>query len=54
METMLKTVEAEAGTPNTNRALSMPMTAAASDTNRMNGKRMRVSRTAISNFPGTL
>ena len=50
---MLNTVEADAGTPNTNLAFSIPITAAASDTNRMKGNRIRVSRTASSNFPGT-
>ena len=50
---MLNTVEAEAGTPNTKRAFSIPITAAASETKRMKGNRMRVSRTASSNLPGT-
>ena len=52
-ETMLNTVDAEAGTPKMNLAFSMPITAAASETNRMKGNRMRVSFTASSNFPGT-
>ena len=39
-ETMLNTVEAEAGTPKTKRAFSIPITAAASETNRMKGNRM--------------
>ncbi len=37
-ETMLKTVLALAGMPKICRALSMPITAAASETKRMNGK----------------
>ncbi len=51
---MLNTVEADAGMPKMKRELSMPITAAASETKRMNGKRMRVSWTVSSNFPGTL
>jgi hypothetical protein len=50
---MLKTVLALAGMPKICRALSMPITAAASETKRMNGKSKCVIRTVRSNFPGT-
>ena len=53
-ETMLNTVEAEAGMPKMKREFSIPITAAASETKRMKGKRTRVRLTASSNLPGTL
>src|SRR5664279_5335729 len=42
-----------AGTPKTLRALSMPMTSAASDTSRMNGYITRVSVTVRAAFAGS-
>ncbi len=52
IETMLKMVLALAGMPKICRALSMPITAAASETKRMNGKSNRVICTVRSNLPG--
>ena len=51
---MLNTVEAEAGMPKMKREFSIPITAAASETKRMNGNITRVRLTASSNLPGTL
>ena len=50
--TMFSIVAPIAGMKKWPRALSMPITAAARDTNRMKGKSSRVSCTVSSNLPG--
>ena len=53
IEPRLKKLEAMAGTPNTLREFSMPMTSAASDTSRMNGYMTRVRVTVSAAFSGS-
>jgi hypothetical protein len=53
IEPRLKKLEAIAGMPKTLRALSMPMTRAASDTRRMKGYMTRVSSTVRCAFSGS-
>ena len=53
IEPRLKKLEAIAGTPKTLRALSMPMTRAASDTRRMNGYMTRVRVTVSCALAGS-
>jgi len=48
----LKKLDAIAGIPKTFFALSIPIASAASDTRRMNGHMMRVSRTVSAVFSG--
>ena len=52
IEPRLKKLEAIAGTPKTCFALSIPMTSAASETSRMNGHMIRVSKIVSAVFSG--
>ncbi len=53
IEPRLKKLDAIAGTPKKSFAFSIPMTSAASETSRMNGNMMRVSRMVRSAFSGS-
>ena len=52
IEPRLKKLEAIAGMPKTFFAFSIPMTSAASETSRMNGHMIRVSRMVSAAFSG--